>query len=359
MRGTARRWRSARVGVEARAHLGALVFPATFVRTHGLRRVDRHERAVGGERARGEERRVPVGQPDLERVAHLEVLHHRRARQALVVRHARAVRRGRGSALGRALALRPDVVQLGEGLVVREERRRRVVRRIDLVEAEGVARGVELLAQLLLEGVVLLVRLHRGGAAAAELGRAELLVRLARARLLLLLLLRRDHGCVGLWFGPAMDVCQVRSHKSALGVGSKMPTLPSGLCTVLLGLCERGAGLGGGALAGGRALRLRGVATRQRDLGGQNLAQSSDERLRKVAPLQPVMFRGYPPTAPRSVVGAGLSAVCSCRRRWRMRCPRPSWRSSRHGRRSFTSRPYPRTLPSPPSAQSSSASPSA
>ena len=161
---------------------------------------------MGGERARGEERRVSVGQPDLERVAHLEVLHHRRARQALVVRHARAVRRGRGSALGRALALRPDVVQLGEGLVVREERRRRVVRRIDLVEAEGVARGVELLAQLLLEGVVLLVRLHRGGAAAAEVGRAELLVRLARARLLLLLLLRRDHGCVGLWFGPS-DGC--------------------------------------------------------------------------------------------------------------------------------------------------------
>ena len=257
-----------------RAHLGALVFPAAFVRTHGLRRVDRHERAVGGERARGEERRVSVGQPDLERVAHLEVLHHRRARQALVVRHARAVRRGRGSALGRALALRPDVVQLGEGLVVREERRRRVVRRIDLVEAEGVARGVELLAQLLLEGVVLLVRLHRGGAAAAELGRAELLVRLARARLLLLLLLRRDHGWVGLWFGPAMDVCQVRSHKSALGVGSKMPTRRS-LCTVLLGLCERGAGLGGGALAGGRALRLRRVATRQRDLGGPPWEQSS------------------------------------------------------------------------------------
>ena len=225
MRGTARRWRSARVGVEARAHLGALVFPATFVRTHGLRRVDRHERAVGGERARGEERRVPVGQPDLERVAHLEVLHHRRARQALVVRHARAVRRGRGSALGRAFALRPDVVQLGEGLVVREDRRRRVVRRIDLVEAEGVARGVELLAQLLLEGVVLLVRLHRGGAAAAELGRAELLVRLARARLLLLLLLRRDHGLRGfvVWAGRRM-FAKSAATKARSGGDAKCPT---------------------------------------------------------------------------------------------------------------------------------------
>ena len=184
------------------ADLGALVFPAPFIRTHGLRRVDRHERAVGGERARGEERRVAVSQPDLERVAHLEVRHHRRARQALVVRHARAVRRRRGAALGRACALRPDVVQLGEGLVVREERRRRVVRRLHLVEAEGVTRRVELLAQLLLEGVVLLVRLHRGGAAAAELGGGKLLVRLARARLLLLLL-RGDHRCVGCgWVVP-------------------------------------------------------------------------------------------------------------------------------------------------------------
>lgn len=204
-----------RVGVEAGAHLGALVFPAAFVRTHGLRRVDRHERAVGGECARGEERRVSVGQPDLERVAHLEVLHHRRARQALVVCHARAVGRGRGSALGRAFALRPDVVQLGEGRVVREERRRRVIRRIDLVEAEGVARGVELLAQLLLESVVLLVRLHRGGAAAAELGRAELLVRLARARLLLLLLLCGDHRCVRSWVCGLRPIASPQPQKRA------------------------------------------------------------------------------------------------------------------------------------------------
>ena len=208
-------------GGGGRADLRALVFPSTDLLALRLGRVDRHERAVGGEGARGEERGVAVGEADLERVAHLEVRHHRRARQALIVRHARAVRRRGGAALGRACAFRPHVVQLGEGLVVREERRRRVVRRVDLVEAEGVARRVELLAQLLLEVVVLLVRLHRGGAAAAELGGGELLVRLARARLLLLLL-RGDHRCVGCgWVGRASDpqlATEVRSPQfGALG----------------------------------------------------------------------------------------------------------------------------------------------